>query len=83
MPNVEFFREMSDLVPLLVRRRREDFGWSQRQLAEHSGIHQSTLSGLERAVSEPRWPLVRRHCKALGIEVGLLVAYELPPTRQS
>lgn len=82
MPNVEYFRDMTDLVPLLVRRRR-DFGWSQRQLAEFAGIHQSTLSGLERALNEPRWPLVRRHCKALGIEVGLLVAYELPPTRQS
>ena len=37
-----------DLLGAAVRRARHRHGWSQRNLAERTGIHQSTLSRFER-----------------------------------
>ncbi len=50
-----------------LRLRRDEKGWTQKQLAEASGIHTNTIARLERGEHEPAWPLVLALAKALGV----------------
>ena len=50
-----------------LRRKRDDKGWTQKELAEASGIHTNTIARLERGEHEPAWPLVLALAKALGV----------------
>lgn len=49
---------------------------SQRELAEASGITQSTIARLETDAQRPRPKTIRVLAKALGIEPGELVEWE-------
>jgi transcriptional regulator with XRE-family HTH domain len=49
-----------------LRRRR---GWSQKDLAEESGVGQDTISGIESGRHEPRPSTLRKLADALGVEV--------------
>jgi transcriptional regulator with XRE-family HTH domain len=50
-----------------LRRRR---GWSQKDLAEESGVGQDTISGIESGRHEPRPSTLRKLADALGVEVA-------------
>jgi transcriptional regulator with XRE-family HTH domain len=50
-----------------LRRRRDEKGLTQQELAEATGIHANTIARLERGVHEPAWPLVLALAKALGV----------------
>jgi len=50
-----------------IRRRK---GWSQKDLAEESGVGQDTISGLESGRHEPRPSTLRKLADALGVEVA-------------
>jgi transcriptional regulator with XRE-family HTH domain len=50
-----------------IRRRK---GWSQKDLAEESGVGQDTISGIESGRHEPRPSTLRKLADALGVEVA-------------
>ena len=50
-----------------VRLRREELGWSQRQLAERAGMSQSAVTRFEAGGATPTLPLLDRLAEALGL----------------
>jgi transcriptional regulator with XRE-family HTH domain len=50
-----------------IRRRK---GWSQKDLAEESGVGQDTISGIESGRHEPRPSTLRKLAVALDVEVA-------------
>ena len=50
-----------------IRRRK---GWSQKELAEESGVGQDTISGIESGRHEPRPSTLRKLANALDVEVA-------------
>jgi transcriptional regulator with XRE-family HTH domain len=50
-----------------IRRRK---GWSQKDLAEESGVGQDTISGIESGRHEPRPSTLRKLANALDVEVA-------------
>jgi transcriptional regulator with XRE-family HTH domain len=50
-----------------IRRRK---GWSQKDLAEESGVGQDTISGIESGRHEPRPSTLRKLADALEVEVA-------------
>jgi transcriptional regulator with XRE-family HTH domain len=50
-----------------IRRRK---GWSQKDLANESGVGQDTISGIESGRHEPRPSTLRKLADALGVEVA-------------
>jgi transcriptional regulator with XRE-family HTH domain len=50
-----------------IRRRK---GWSQKDLAEESGVGQDTISGIESGRHEPRPSTLRKLADALNVQVA-------------
>jgi HTH-type transcriptional regulator / antitoxin HipB len=50
-----------------VRTRREELGWSQRQLAERAGMSQPGIARFEAGGTNPTLPLLERLAAALGL----------------
>jgi HTH-type transcriptional regulator / antitoxin HipB len=50
-----------------VRLRREELGWSQRQLAERAGMSQPGVARFEAGGTTPTLPLLERLAEALGL----------------
>lgn len=48
---------------------RERKGWSQRELAEVSGVTLGGVTKLEQGTREPNWPTVLKLASALGVTV--------------
>ena len=64
------------MLRLEIERRRK--GWTQWQLSQHSGIHPSVVSHLERGTCHP-WPKYRaRIAEALGVPEEDLFKHESP-----
>ena len=53
---------------------REDRGWTEYQLAEHSGLAQSTISSWYRKNMVPTIPSLEKICTAFGITLSQLFA---------
>lgn len=53
---------------------REARGWSEYQLAEHSGLPQSTISSWYRKNLIPTLPSLRKICDAFGITLAQFFA---------
>ena len=51
---------------------REDRGWTEYQLAEHSGLPQSTISSWYRKNMVPTIPSLEKICSAFGITLSQL-----------
>ena len=49
-----------------VRVRREELGWSQRQLAEQAGMRKPGIARFEAGGTTPTLPLLERLAQALG-----------------
>ena len=57
-----------------LRKRREQLGFSQRELARRTGIPQSTISDLERGVQgDMTTALVKRFAQALACTTDYLI----------
>jgi len=54
-----------------VRTRREELGWSQRQLAERAGMTQPGVARFEAACTTPTLPLLERLAAALGLTLAV------------
>jgi len=63
-----------------IRARREELGWSQRQLAERAGMTQPGIARFEAGGTTPTLPLLERLAGALGLT--LTISLE-PSARQS
>jgi transcriptional regulator with XRE-family HTH domain len=57
---------------LAVRQLRTGQALSQEQLAHHSGLHPTYISGIERGLRNPSWRSIGRLCDALGVPVSEL-----------
>jgi DNA-binding XRE family transcriptional regulator len=55
------------MINLLLQERRQ-LGWTQEQLAEHSGIGQTEISKIERGRKSPTLDTYARLAAALGME---------------
>ena len=55
---------------------RQDRGWSEYQLAERSGLPQSTISSWYRKNIIPTVPSLEKICEAFGITLSQLFASE-------
>jgi transcriptional regulator with XRE-family HTH domain len=53
-----------------LREFRRQKGWSQKDLADESGVGQDTISGIERGQHEPRPSTLRKLADALDVEVA-------------
>jgi HTH-type transcriptional regulator / antitoxin HipB len=54
-----------------VRARREELGWSQRQLAERAGMTQPGVARFESGGITPTLPLLERLAAALGLRLSV------------
>jgi transcriptional regulator with XRE-family HTH domain len=54
----------------ILREFRRQRGWSQKDLADASGVGQDTISGIERGQHEPRPSTLRKLAEALDVEVA-------------
>ena len=54
-----------------VRLRREELGWSQRQLAERAGMSQPGVARFEAGGTTPTLPLLERLAQALGLTLSV------------
>jgi HTH-type transcriptional regulator/antitoxin HipB len=54
-----------------VLARREELGWSQRQLAERAGMTQPGVARFEAGGTTPTLPLLERLAAALGLRLSV------------
>lgn len=55
-----------------IRKLRVERGWSQEDLAEHSGLHRTYISGLERGTRNPTLAVMQSLADALGTNLAEL-----------
>jgi transcriptional regulator with XRE-family HTH domain len=57
-----------------IRKRRQELGWSQRELAQRIGTRQATIADLERgAQKETSTALIRRLGRSMGVTSDWLI----------
>jgi transcriptional regulator with XRE-family HTH domain len=59
-----------------VRARREELGWTQRQLAERAGMTQPGVARFEAGGTTPALPMLERLAAALGLRLRLSVSFQ-------
>ena len=59
-----------------LKELREQAGWSQKELAEKSGLNQRTISHWEQGLRDPAWTSVLALARALNVSV---LAFTKPP----
>ena len=69
---------MKDILATITE-YREDRGWTEYQLAEHSGLPQSTISSWYRKNMVPTIPSLEKICSAFGITLSQLFAEDDAP----
>lgn len=57
-----------------IQRLRKDAGHSQEAFADRTGIHRTTMSEIERGVSNVSLDIAERIAKSLGMSLSELVA---------
>ena len=63
---------MKDILAAITA-HRENRGWTEYQLAEHSGLPQSTISSWYRKSMIPTIPSLEKICAAFGITLSQLL----------
>ena len=69
---------MKDILEIIARYRQER-GWTEYQLAERSGLPQSTISSWYRKNMVPTVPSLEKVCTAFGITLSQLFAEDSEP----
>lgn len=57
-----------------VRGRREELGWSQRQLADRAGMTQPGIARFEAGGTMPTIPVLERLAEALGLRLTVALS---------
>ena len=73
------FKVILDLADEILRLRLER-GWSQAELAEHTGTKQANISRLESGLSNPSVNFLRKVAKAL--DANLSIHFEKTPVEE-
>jgi transcriptional regulator with XRE-family HTH domain len=60
-------------VGINMKKRREDRGWSQEELAFECGLHRTYISGVERGVRNPTVVVLQKIAKALKVPAAALL----------
>jgi y4mF family transcriptional regulator len=68
-------------IAALVRQARQDRGWTQVQLAEHSGVSRDWIIALEKAKPSLEIAFVLRSLKALNLSLTMEGLRRMPLTR--
>ncbi len=63
-------------IAVLVKQERKNRGWTQAELAMHSGVSRDWVIGLEKAKPTVELSLVLRTLKALRINLDAIVSKE-------
>ena len=66
-----------------LRKLREDQGFSQESFADHSGLHRTYISGIERGVRNPTVVILDKIAKALKVSAGQLLDETRTVSRKS
>lgn len=66
---------MTDILGIITR-NREARGWTEYQLAERSGLPQSTISSWYKKHMTPSFASLEKICDAFGITMSLFFAEE-------
>jgi len=69
---------LKDILTVITA-NREARGWTEYQLAEHSGLPQSTISSWYRKNMIPTLPSLEKICHAFGITLSQLFAESESP----
>lgn len=69
---------MKDILAAITKYRTQR-GWTEYQLAEYSGLPQSTISSWYRKNMTPTTPSLQKICDAFGITMSQLFAGENTP----
>ena len=69
---------MKDILSAITQYRLER-GWSEYQLAEHSGLPQTTISSWYRKNALPSIPSLEKICNAFDITISQLIAEDDDP----
>ena len=69
---------MKDILSVITAYRQER-GWTEYQLAERSGLPQSTISSWYRKSMTPSLSSLEKICQAFGITLSQLFAQEQTP----
>ena len=70
--------QMKDVLSVITEYRQAR-GWTEYQLAEHSGLPQSTISSWYRKNMVPTLPSLEKICTAFGVTLSQLFAEEEEP----
>lgn len=65
---------MQDILKTITK-LREQRGWTEYQLAEHSGLPQSTISSWYRKNMVPTIPSLEKICSVFGVTLPALLSY--------
>ncbi len=60
----------------VIRRRREQLGWTQFKLASESKFNLNGISSIENGRNDPRLSSLRKICDALGLVIKIELAEE-------
>jgi transcriptional regulator with XRE-family HTH domain len=64
-----------------IKKGRIDRRWQQQELAQKAGISRKYLSQIENEQVDPRFSIVQRIARVLGISLDTLGREEKPPPR--
>ena len=70
MPSMERVKAQCDRVMQILREERDKRGLSGSKLADLCGVHQSTVSLLDRGLRQPSLDTLLRMAEVLEIELG-------------
>lgn len=76
-------RDLQQRFGQIVRRRRQETGLSQEELADEAGLHRTYVSLLERGQRNPSLAVIKVLASALGSGMGDLLRELDAPKREA
>ncbi len=76
-------RDLQQRFGQIVRRRRQETGLSQEELADHAGLHRTYVSLLERGHRNPSLAVIKVLATALGAGMADLLRELDGPRREA
>jgi len=71
------------MIAIRMKKIREVRGWKQSAVAQCMKVTQQAYSFLEQGHGSPRIDTLTRYCEVMKIEIGFLLAFDLPVTEET